>query len=743
MSEEDTIEEEELTEEATEEVTTTEEATEEITQANVTVETLGASPMVWLETIYKRLTEAAAGRAGLEAICSFLDNVDFVPELFSIRENIRRMSLFFATAIANCNKELFKRPISVREELFQQLLKLGCPKCGIPPVSFQAARKLRRRCPTCGGPLKPVYVTTMRSLLEQSIYSDQHLPEVVLMYVAYERLMSAYCEAYKGMKLVADKFAVLFGWKSFRIPQPELRRYIDEYRLGKMAGETHIPAEEKQALQFIVIGTLAHIPSEEAEKLLSLCIRVCMYGYLFQVLGAVGADEYYESLSAEKSALLDKFNERIRTTLTNLYAETKTPAVKVKVNQTLGGYYAPCLIMPKRCWETGQISKEVTLEPVYRLPIFPRHDMGALQAVFAPVGGGKSLLMSSLACYTILQKHGVVFSLLNDESNSFAYSGIPLFGYSGRTKQLLHILEKWLGVEPQGVPTITLTVLRRGELMDDRDEKNAPTIYDRVVYVDNPRSFKFDYNVVLDELKEVAQDYGFSKAVGMVNVRNLKRIEVEGGREENIDAQVTTNLLAEFSRWRKSHVDMPARIVLDEISYIASSQVILYAGDSLRAGATISDVIKESRRDDVSVEFATQRPLEVPSEFRETTNIFFRDLPMSRDKTRSQIDNIVDSIQLEDPSVRGVVRDINNRGLLKKGHYWFWYHQPTRTVEVVRPCPPTFLLQDKDKTAKKLFKLYEKETGQKVLLESWKQVKVLKAAKTTAEAEPKKKRQNW
>ena len=116
MSEEDTIEEEELTEEATEEVTTTEEATEEITQANVTVETLGASPMVWLETIYKRLTEAAAGRGGLEAICSFLDNVDFVPELFSIRENIRGMSLFFATAIANCNKELFKRPISVREE---------------------------------------------------------------------------------------------------------------------------------------------------------------------------------------------------------------------------------------------------------------------------------------------------------------------------------------------------------------------------------------------------------------------------------------------------------------------------------------------------------------------------------------------------------------------------------------------------------------------------------------------------
>jgi hypothetical protein len=136
-------------------------------------------------------------------------------------------------------------------------------------------------------------------------------------------------------------------------------------------------------------------------------------------------------------------------------------------------------------------------------------------------------------------------------------------------------------------------------------------------------------------------------------------------------------------------------------------------------------VIKESRRSRTSVDGATQLPLEILPEIRNAaTNVFFRDLAMSKDKSKSQIEFVLESLQLEDPSIKGVVRDINNRGSLPKS-YWFWYHRPARSIEIIRPSPPSFCLQDSHRTPLQLFKLYEKKTGQKVLLKSWSEVPVL------------------
>jgi hypothetical protein len=132
---------------------------------------------------------------------------------------------------------------------------------------------------------------------------------------------------------------------------------------------------------------------------------------------------------------------------------------------------------------------------------------------------------------------------------------------------------------------------------------------------------------------------------------------------------------------------------------------------------------------------ATQMPLEILPNIRNAaTNVFFRDLAVSSEKRRSQIDYLLDSLQLEDPTIKTVVRDINNRGLLGSG-YWFWYHQPSRNIEVIKPSPPTFCLQDPDLTPRRVFKLYEKRTGEKTLLDSWEEVKRLKTVKTQ-EREP-------
>jgi hypothetical protein len=171
-------------------------------------------------------------------------------------------------------------------------------------------------------------------------------------------------------------------------------------------------------------------------------------------------------------------------------------------------------------------------------------------------------------------------------------------------------------------------------------------------------------------------------------------------------------------------------VVIDEVSYLAASQVVLYAGDALRAGATISDFIKESRRNRVSVDCATQMPVEIVPELRNaSTNIFFRDLAISRDKMRSQIDYLLGSLQLSDDYLNEVLAEMNKRGALPKG-FWFWFHQPKHAIQLIRPCPPTFMLYDLNRSPKSLYKLYEKRFGQKILLESWKEVKELKQFKS-------------
>ena len=136
---------------------------------------------------------------------------------------------------------------------------------------------------------------------------------------------------------------------------------------------------------------------------------------------------------------------------------------------------------------------------------------------------------------------------------------------------------------------------------------------------------------------------------------------------------------------------------------------MLYAGDASRSGATISDFLKESRRDNVSLDGATQRPLEIMTDIRDSsTNVFFRELPASKAKDKSQIDFILESILLYDPSVRPIVRDINNRGLLSKGHYWFWWNKQTRSNKRGSTIPAYLLSSENTKrTTAQIIQVYE------------------------------------
>jgi len=229
-------------------------------------------------------------------------------------------------------------------------------------------------------------------------------------------------------------------------------------------------------------------------------------------------------------------------------------------------------------------------------------------------------------------------------------------------------------------------------------------------------------------------------------VRNLRRVETQPRtantrpQEFYVDAEVATALLDDYQEWCRETADS-TRVVIDEVAEIAPSKLGRYGGDVLRSASAISNIVQESRRARIALDVATQRPVKVVPEIRDSaTNVFWRDLSFSKIKARSQIDFLLGTLQLEDPALAGLLREMNRRKALRE-HQWFWYHQPTATVEVIQPTPPTFCIYDPDakKSNYDIFRHYEKRSGDKILLSSWTQVPRIEAGATERKIRRKKK----
>lgn len=686
---------------------------------NVSART-GTSSKVLLHAVFKLLVELMAGRGGIDFICQILGEVDFIAGLRTLRPKMEENLLFFNEAVNLCSKEMLKRPLKIRRDECAEELGAICVKCGYD-MTFAQETDCDSICPRCRGEIDSLFALRFEACVNQSISPT---PETILMDVAWDRLAEAYVKAFEALKLVLKETASLFRWDRFQINDPEIRNYIDSYRWRIMIGERHIPREEKQVMQLIVRANLVDLDAVDVENVIRLGIATTKYGWLSENLHTIGVRSQHQKTAVTYSMLRDRLNTQIREVNAGLFEVQKGRGPKLNRESVKTGRYSPCVIMPSRSWEGGQVGDGVIVEALYDLPVFSRGDFGAVNIVLGRLGCGKTYLLACLLSYAVLEKDQVVFSPMNDKSNSFSLACLPFWAYSRRTKHLLKRFDI-LQCQPRALPTLTLTFMfPNGEIKDV--EANPPTIFDRKVLITDPYDFSVDFQVLTDELKIIAEKMGFKKTCGLINVRNLDRLIQTS--KTNIDVQISANLLHQYDAWRRGHLSDSARVVIDELSYVAPASLGgLYASDAQTSGSALSDFIKECRRNRLSVDGSTQLPLEIIPDIRNAwTNVFWRELAVSKDKSRSQIDFLLESMQLEDSSVKQIVRDLNNRGGLPE-NFWFWWNQQTKRIEVICPNPPSFCILDRDTkhTMKALYSKYEKESGEKLLLDSWDDVPIL------------------
>ena len=150
---------------------------------------LGFHPLLWLQSIFKRIVESHAGRGGVEAIGQFADQIAAIPELMDLCWTIESNSLVFESAIAKCNEKMLRRPLSLREDECFSMLGGVCEDCGYETASVRSVFRIGAKCPKCGSRLKPLYFKILEDMMRREM---QVTPEAILMYVAYDKLADAY-----------------------------------------------------------------------------------------------------------------------------------------------------------------------------------------------------------------------------------------------------------------------------------------------------------------------------------------------------------------------------------------------------------------------------------------------------------------------------------------------------------------------------------------------------------------------
>lgn len=689
------------------------------------------NPRIIELTTGKRMIECLSGKGGLEGLVLWMRQLDFVPDLASILNRISYNLMFYDTTLTKCAKEALKRPLRMREEEIAVMLGYRCSQCG----KVKSTLKVDEDSCGCGGEFDSVYLFEVERLIAENI---NPVPEAVMMSVAYDGLAEAYFLAFQAFKMVLASIVKQRGWDNAgQLIDYDLKDRLDYSFYYGEPGDLRIAKEEREILMIITRGNLSsEIKLVDAEKLINLGIGACKYGHLFNQLYCSGADAIYNRLQVEYLTLYNELNTKIR--LTTAYSKKEREKRSVEVLSLAEKQYYPFALLPREMWTTGKLAKNIVLQPLIKKDIqfFTDDENVAMNCDIAPSGKGKTTKMSAMVDYAVNVRHEYVFNVLGDEKNGLTLACLPLFSCEGHTNELIRILAE-MGLEPKPVPTLNLVFLRRDEkIRDNQVYAHPPTIFDRIVEIDDLKAFGFEFLTgknavveskdqvgnrgVLNILKEFALKLGYKDVCGVINVRNLLRSEVDQYKQKvKPDIQVGTLLFEKFMAFRQNHKSPSARVLIDELSRFAPVQHA--NADTSQAASSFNEGVKGMRGIFTSVDVGTQKWSEVQSEAKaEAFNICFRELPKASDKAHSQRELVLGSLDLVDASDRLLVSKImETKEFPVDLHFWFWWNKLSGVIEVIRPNPPRFMINQPRKSNLEVFRAYERVSGEKVLLDSW------------------------
>jgi hypothetical protein len=578
-------------------------------------------------------------------------------------------------------------------------------------------------------------------LLSIGIDDEKVTPIVIALYQAFDWLTDAYLKAYRAMGLCMEYIADAMGWDRYLIDDPEFAMYLSRLFHGAIKGDTKISAEERAIMQVIVLGNYARIDTREAVKTIRLGGQVLRWGYLSEIYDAYFLDRY-EKANSEWSIQFQKITAEA---LPQLLASLWRPP-QIIFQTTVKGtrpYSFPFFIDTEGSWETGKIRGTISLEPLEKFPAFVTDHGGAITGFFGPPGSGKTIALDAILAYAVMKRSSVVFVPVSDDTNQVNRCIIPLIPISNDprdvTSRNVSNLKDW-GVEITGIPRLTLNIITpetRHEL-----QEAVLTKYDVVIEVANPEYFQIDsgqMKVILDKLKEHGEFPEFEhrfdgKTMGVINVRRLDTT-IPKRRMTFVDAQIGRRILDIIDKWRYHNMNMPLRIQVDEIADLAPSVVKTSGGqDLLSLGVTIEKILRRHRRKDMPFDFASQRPVQIINELRDSmTNVLFRDLSTALKAEQSQLEFLAGALQVEREETLEAMKNIMKRGHLRGNHLMFWYNREARAVNLVQAVPPPFAVEVRGLQEEDHYKIWQRKfNGPKDLFRSVDNVEVLFTVDDTA-----------
>ncbi|MDE1971467.1 MAG: hypothetical protein KGI50_07885, partial [Patescibacteria group bacterium] len=326
---------------------------------------------------------------------------------------------------------------------------------------------------------------------------------------------------------------------------------------------------------------------------------------------------------------------------------------------------------------------------------------------------GKTTLAAGVATLTVKDKKGFVFVALGDNTNSYELASMPLMNLP-KCKGTYEILTKKLRIPPRGFPLLMLNVV---ESLDELE--NVPlTKYDRVLVVPAHDFFKFDFQILVDELESIAREPEFKGEYngprGIIACRNIRRRvkASKKSKEVSVEIAVASQLLNNFGDWRTApkgnHMSIPVRIQFDEGGR-AGANIVSSSEQSFLKGI-IEQLSEDSRKWNIGLDFLTNLVVEVNKTLRELAmNVFFGRLEVQSQEAKSPLDSLLGSFSIEEVEKENV-KDLTKNGYLRSGtHLMFWYNKDLGSINMIQPVIPPFQSRIEDTSNYELQKAYVEE----------------------------------